>query len=144
MTTDEALPQNQYLYEVAKHMKETSDRLEKKLDTNTELTQSILIQATKTNGRVNGLEKREEDDKNVIPNIQKQVNRHENFKWWIVGASVGVGLLGTYAINQVVNGLYSHVDQKIQDSQSVIIKSIEDQLKITGSAPNFTNSVSVH
>jgi hypothetical protein len=37
----------------------------KKIDTNTALTNKVLAQANKTNGRVNGLEQREADAKNV-------------------------------------------------------------------------------
>lgn len=54
------------LIESKSDMREAVERLEKKIDANTELTQSVLIQATKTNGRVNGLEQFSEDTKKYI------------------------------------------------------------------------------
>lgn len=69
--TDEQTKENSYVYQIALHMKETVERLEKKLDDNTAKTELVLLQATKTNGRVNGLEQWSSETKLLIENMAR-------------------------------------------------------------------------
>lgn len=70
--------ENTYVYQVALHMKESAERIEKKLDANTEKTEAVLIQATKTNGRVNGLEGFSEETKKTIAVLVKAVEQNKD------------------------------------------------------------------
>jgi hypothetical protein len=67
-------------------IKSNIERIEESLSKNTELTQQVLVQATKTNGRVNNLESR--------------FDRAIKVFWFIVGSTVTI--LG-YAIQHYMN-----------------------------------------
>lgn len=70
--------ENTYVYQIAQHMKETAERIEKELDANTDKTEAILIQATKTNGRVNGLEGFSDETKKTIAILVKAVEQNKD------------------------------------------------------------------
>lgn len=131
--------------EIDQHFADLFDRMDRRekyldgrLDTQDVLLTSTLAQATKTNGRVNRLES---DTKNM-PVIQDLVNKHENWRWYVLGIAAAVLIFGGFVYKLLIDKIYAAIDTKIFNSQTVIIKAINDQLK--GSASNFTNSVSVH
>jgi len=68
-------------------MKENTERLEAKLDKNTELTEKVLVQATYTNGRVTALE-----DK--MKNLPEKVESQGNKISWIIGIGTTFVVLG--------------------------------------------------
>jgi hypothetical protein len=100
MTQDE-IPITQYVYEIAKQTHDSMNRLEKKLDENTDITSKVLLQATKTNGRVNALE----DKVNDYPAIKAKV-------WWIIGIGSTVVVTGGVIYTLVISNIANTIDQK--------------------------------
>ena len=109
-------PQNEIIYQVAQHMKETADRLEKKLDDNTLLTQQVLIQATKTNGRVTAMEdKLKEYPKNVDKNNAK-IN-------WMMGTGAAIVVMVGVAYGLLLKNIKDTITIEVaQCCKSLIVK----------------------
>lgn len=127
--------------------KSLDDRLTKQDDVLSEIKsdgKETKAQAIKTNGRVNALEPQMVDIKKELPNLQDAVNKHENWRWYMLGIGASVLILGGVIYGLTIQNVNNTIDQKISESESRIIKAINDQLKGTGSAPNFSNSVNVH
>ena len=94
-------------------MKETSERLERKIDENTELTQKVLIQATKTNGRATALEDKLEGYPNNVNSINGRVS-------WIMGVGATFVVLGAtvyyLAFNSIQNTVKNDLFQCCQST----------------------------
>ena len=91
------------IYQIASHMKENSERLEKKLDANTELTEKVLIQATKTNGRVTALEDKMKD---LPTKVESQGNKIS----WIIGIGSAVCVLAGFIYMLVIKDINNTID----------------------------------
>lgn len=82
MSENGAPIENQVVYQMAKHMKETTDRIEKKLDLNTEKTERILVEIGTSTQRINALEGFSHDTKRAIENLitSAEVNKDDIIK----------------------------------------------------------------
>lgn len=89
--------------ETRKDMKEATERIEKKLDDNTAKTEAVLLQATKTNGRVNGLEDWSKKAQKIIEDNTEGVNTLKNYRWWFIGFAVAFTITGWFALNFIVD-----------------------------------------
>ena len=143
--------QNYSKREIDLHFTDLFDRLDRRekylderLTKQDKMLGDIREQTTKTNGRVNALEPQMIDVKKELPNLQDKVFKHENWRWYMLGIGATVLLLGGVIYGLTIQNVNATIDKKISDSQKIIIQAINDQLKGTGSAPNFSNSVNVH
>jgi len=91
------------IYQIAAHMKENTERLEAKLDKNTELTEKVLVQATYTNGRVTALE-----DK--MKNLPEKVESQGNKISWIIGIGSAVCVLAGFIYMLVIKDINNTID----------------------------------
>lgn len=101
--------------ESRKDMKEATDRIEKKLDANTEKTELILIQATKTNGRVNGLEEWSKSAQKIIESNTENTNTLKNYKWYVLGFALAITLTGYFALQSIVrSSVETALDNRVE------------------------------
>lgn len=107
---EEPKQENVYMYQIAKFMRESYDRLERKLDSNTELTEKVLVQATKTNGRVTSLEEKVKD----YPRIKEKV-------WWIIGIGSATVVMGGIIYAFVLQNISNEINAKFVDCCSSIV-----------------------
>lgn len=121
----EEIPITHYVYEMGKTMKDTSERLERKLDANTELTEKVLLQATKTNGRVTALEKVTED----LPQMKSRMS-------WIVGVGAATVILIGVIYALLLKNITTTISLKFNQCCSDIQKKTEN-------ASNISNTVNV-
>lgn len=140
--TDEDKPTVREFDQLRHDMFEKFSKLDERMEKQDVMLVGILTQATKTNGRVNALEPQMADVKKELPNLQDQVNKQQNWKWYVMGASAAIILLGGIIYSLTIQNVNQTINQKISESQKIIIQAIDDQIK--GSASNFTNSVSVN
>ena len=76
--SDEIVKENSYAYEIGVHVKQAIDDFKKDLRYNTEKTEQILVQATKTNGRVNGLEAWSTETKSIVENLVTSIEKNKD------------------------------------------------------------------
>ena len=140
--TDEALPQNQYIYQIAQHMRETSERIEKKLDDNTTKTELVLIQATKTNGRVTGLEQFSEDTKKAVSAlIESNTAEKEKHKSLILFVKA-LGWTALFVVPTLVTLGYAVIQKNIEaenvnqqkqlesDTASKVVSTLQEEYNL--------------
>lgn len=98
--------------------------LKNAIDKNTEITESILIQATKTNGRVTAIEAWIGEAKTIIEknatNIStfkekstEDVNTLKNYRWWFLGAVAILSITGWFALQQIVTTIVEKTNAKV-------------------------------
>lgn len=87
--------------------------LKNAIDKNTEITENILIQATKTNGRVTAIEEWSTQAKKIIEKNAEDINTLKNYRWWFLGAVATLSLVGWFALQQIVTTIVEKTNAKV-------------------------------
>lgn len=129
---DDKVPVTQYVYEMNKMMKDSLDRVEKKLDTNTDLTVETRDLGKKTNGRVTVLEGWSNDMKDTIEILAKSVeqnrdnivlieNKHKSdiraVQWIVVLTGFFIGCIAVLLQENIKNYNASLIQNQLSTAQ---------------------------
>lgn len=94
------------------------------IDKNTELTESTLIQATKTNGRVTAIEEWSGTAKKIIEKNAEDINTLKNYRWWFLGAVAILSITGWFALQQIVTTIVEKTNAKV--IQQAVTQALAD------------------
>jgi hypothetical protein len=93
----------EFMYSSLKNMNDKISEINEGLKHNTEVTEKVLLQATKTNGRVNSLEERTKD----YDSIKAKVN-------WIMGIGACAVVLGATIYFLALKDISNQIDKKFE------------------------------
>jgi len=94
----------EFMYLSFKNMDEKIKEIAVGLKENSEMTEKILLQATKTNGRVNALEDKTSDYSAIKSKV-----------WWIIGVGATFMVLGSLIYVFVMGSISAKIDEKFRE-----------------------------
>lgn len=115
--------------EVARNQEAYFKSSEKNHERTASLLQDVLLQVTKTNGRVSSLE----ESRKAILEVQKTqgeaIDSLVNYKWWVLGLFAFVTISGGFTYNAAINQIKSELRNDLSmEINKGIVKAFEENV----------------
>lgn len=100
--------------------------LKSAIDKNNEMTEKVLIQATKTNGRVDGLKEWSDKAQIILEKNVEDISTLKNYRWWFLGAVAILSVTGWFALQAIVNTVVEKTNSKV--IHQAVVQALADSV----------------